>query len=551
MASPRRPLILALAALCAGLGGCGQRVESGPDESTVASATPAYGDTFIEASIADISGLIPNITSDGASHEVGELIYDGLMRMDKDQNVVGHLAESWTFSEDCLTLTMKLKQGVKWHDGHPFTADDVLFTYQTMIDPRTPTAYKQDFLAVKSVEIVDPHTVRVTYPHPLAKALSSWSMWVLPKHLLEPWVKQGKLREAPQNGNPVGTGAYRFKEWKSGEKVVLVANSDYHEGRPYLSRVVYRIIPSQGTIFLELKAKGVDLASLTAIQYARQIDYPAFRKAYKKYRYPSSGYTYFGFNLRDPRFADRRVRHAFAHAINKQELINGVVMGFAREATGPIRPGTWAYTDQVRRYEFSPERAKQLLTQAGWVDRDGDGIVEDKDGKPFAFTIRTNQGNEERKKVAEIIQQRLLAVGVKAEIQVIEWAAFIKEFIKKKRFETVVLGWGVPTDPDQYAVWHSSQSGPDQLNQISYANPEVDEVLEKGRASCVQQTRRPYYHRFQQLLAEDQPLVFLYFRDALPVVSARVRGVEPGPAGILHNFTRWFVPRELQRYTSG
>jgi peptide/nickel transport system substrate-binding protein len=263
----------------------------------------------------------------------------------------------------------------------------------------------------------------------------------------------------------------------------------------------------------------VELASLTAIQYARQIDYPAFRKAYRKYRYPSSGYTYFGFNLKDPRFADRRVRQAFAHAIDKQELINGVVMGFAREATGPIRPGTWAYTDEVRRYEFSPERAKQLLAQAGWVDRDGDGLVEDKDGKPFAFTIRTNQGNEERKKVAEIIQQRLLTVGVKAEIQVIEWAAL--------------------------------QSGPDQLNQISYANPQVDEALEKGRASCEQRTRLPHYRRFQQLLAEDQPLVFLYFRDALPVVSARVRGIDPGPAGILHNFTRWFVPRELQRYTSG
>ena len=140
---------------------------------------------------------------------------------------------------------------------------------------------------------------------------------------------------------------------------------------------------------------------------------------------------------------------------------------------------------------------------------------------------------------------------VRAEIQVIEWASLIKEFIKKKRFEALVLGWGVPTDPDQSAVWHSSQTGPDQLNQISYANPEVDEALERGRASCQQEERRPHYHRMQRILAEDQPLVFLYFRDALPVVAARVRGVEPGPAGILHNFTKWFIPGELHRYTSG
>jgi peptide/nickel transport system substrate-binding protein len=191
----------------------------------------------------------------------------------------------------------------------------------------------------------------------------------------------------------VGTGPYRFQEWKPGEKVVLVANPDYYEGRPYLSRIVYRVIPSQATIFLELKARGVDYVStLTGMQYARQTEYPAFRKAYHKYRYPASDYTFLGFNLKDPRFADKRVRQAFAHAINKQELIDGVRLGLAREATGPIRPGTWAYTEDVKRVEYDPEKAKALLAEAGWKDRDGDGIVEDPEGKPFTLTIRTNQG---------------------------------------------------------------------------------------------------------------------------------------------------------------
>ena len=545
-----RLVALTLAAAVALAGGCGRDVPSLVEEASVAPGVPAYGDTFIEATIGDIAGLIPNITSDGASHEVGNMVYDGLVKADKDLNYVGAMAESWQFSPDCLQLTWKLKRGINWHDGHPFTAEDVMFTYQAMINPKTPTAYKEDFLAVKHAEIVDPYTFRVTYTRPLAKAVQSWSMWMLPKHLLEKYVAEGKLKESPENSRPVGTGPYRFQEWKSGEKVVLVSNHNYYAGRPYLGRIVYRVIPNQGTIFLELKAKGVDLASLTAIQYSRQTEYPAFRKAYRKYRYPSSAYTYFGFNLKDPRFADRRVRQAFAHAINKQELIEGVLMGLAREATGPIRPGTWAYTDKVARYEYSPEKAKALLAQAGFKDN-GDGLLRDKDGKPFSFTIRTNQGNEERKKVAEIIQQRLAAIGVTTEIQVIEWASFIKEFIKKKRFEAVVLGWGVGTDPDQYGVWHSSQMGPDQLNQISYANPEVDRLLEDGRASCHQQERVKYYHRFQEVLAEDQPLVFLYFRDALPVVSARVQGVEPAPSGIFYNFIQWYVPKQVQRYTSG
>ena len=545
-----RLVALALAGVAALLTGCGPDAASHVEESSVAAGAPAHGDTFIEATIGDIAGLIPNITSDGASHDVGNMIYDGLVKADKDLNYVGAMAESWEFSPDCLELTWKLRRNIKWHDGHPFTAEDVLFTYQAMINPKTPTAYKEDFLAVKSAEVIDPYTFRVTYSRPLAKAVQSWAMWMLPKHLLENYVADGKLKDSPENSRPVGTGPYRFQEWKSGEKVVLVSNNEYYEGRPYLGRIVYRVIPNQGTIFLELKAKGVDLASLTAIQYARQTEYPAFRKAFRKYRYPSSAYTYFGFNLKDPRFADRRVRQAFAHAIDKQELMEGVLMGLAREATGPIRPGSWAYTNKVTRYDYSPEKAKALLAEAGWKDN-GDGVLRDKDGKAFSFTIRTNQGNEERKKVAEIIQQRLAAIGVKTEIQVIEWASFIKEFIKKKRFEAVVLGWGVGTDPDQYGVWHSSQTGPDQLNQISYANPEVDRLLEEGRASCHQQERIKYYHRFQEVLAEDQPLVFLYFRDALPVVSSRVLGIQPAPSGIFYNFIQWYVPKQVQRYTSG
>jgi peptide/nickel transport system substrate-binding protein len=550
----RSPAVLAIAALSAAwlaAAGCSHEVEGRGDDRTPGASTPAYGDTFVHAFISDIAGLIPNITSDAASHEVGDRIYDGLVSNDKDLNWTGQLAESWQFSPDCLTLTFNLRRNVRWHDGHPFTADDVRFTYEAMINPKTPTGYRDDFLQVKSLEVLDPYTVRITYPRPHARALQTWGMNMLPKHLLAQAVAEGKLKEAKQNSRPVGTGAYRFQEWKSGEKVVLVANPDYYGGRPYIGRLVYRIIPSQGTIFLELKAKGVDVASLTALQYMRQTEYPAFRKAFHKFRYPSGGYTYLGFNLKDPRFADRRVRWAFAHAIDKRELIDGVVLGLAREATGPLRPGTWPWTDKVKRYEHDVAKAKALLAEAGWVDRNGDGVVEDKDGKPFKFTIRTNQGNDERKKVAEIIQQRLKDVGVVAEIQIIEWSAFIKEFIKKRQFEAIVMGWSVPVDPDQFVVWHSSEARPEGLNNIQYANPEVDQLLEAGRASCVQSERLKYYHRLQEVLAEDLPLVFLYFRDALPAVAGRVRGVDPGAAGILYNIDKWYVPTSLQRYTSG
>ena len=527
--------------------------EAGPSEAErkpTAAATPAYGDTRIEASIGNVSSLIPNITSDSASHEVGDFMYNGLVTVGKDLNVIGELAKSWAFSKDCLTLDFALHDNVKWHDGKPFTADDVVFTWETTMNPKTPSPYKSDFQDVDEVEARGRNEVRVTNKRPYAKALLSWAVPMLPRHLLDSWVRDGKIKEAPQNWTaPVGTGPYKFKEMKSGEKVVVVANADYFKGKPKISRIVYRIIPSQATIFLEVKAKGVDVAGLTALQYTRQTEYPAFEKAYNKFRLPGTGYTYFGMNLKDPRFADRRVRRAFAHAINKQELLDGVVLGLGREATGPFRPGIWADNPNVKPVPFDPKRAQALLAEAGWKEKNGDGLLV-KDGVQFTFELLTNQGNDERKKVAEIIQARLREVGVGVEIRILEWAALLKEHIKKRQFQAIILGWGTGLDPDQYVVWHSSQMGPDELNHISYANPEVDALLEAGRSSCVQADRTRYYHRLHQVLADDQPLVFLYWRDVLPVVSSRIYGIDPGAAGIKWNFSDWFVPKALQRYTA-
>ena len=544
----RRAIGVALLAALAG--GCAADGDTA-ERPTVANATPAYGDTYIDSLLGDISSLVPTVTSDGSSHAVGSLIYNGLVRYDRNLAPEGDLAESWSFSPDCRRLTFRLRPGVKWHDGAAFTADDVVFTWQTIVDARVPSPYKADYGDVERVEADGPGVVHVYYRHPYAKALASWGTWMLPRHLLESYVREGRIREAPQNWNaPIGTGPYRFVSRRAGERIVLVANPDYWEGKPNLSRVVYRVIPSQATTFLELKAKGVDSASLTALQYKRQTDYPAFKRAYNKYDYPSNSYTYVGFNLKDPRFADKRVRQAFAYAINKREIIDGVILGMGREATGPYKPGSWAYTDEVKKYPYDLDKARRLLADAGWKDRDADGLLV-KDGKPFTFELLTNQGNDERKKIAEIVQSELRELGVGVEIRIIEWAALLKDYIRKRRFEAIVLGWGTGFDPDQYVIWHSSQTGPDQMNHIGYANPEADEMLERGRASCVQSERVRYYRRLQEILAEDEPLVFLYFRDALPVVSSRIYGIEPSPNGITFNFTKWFVPKQLQRYTAG
>jgi len=514
------------------------------------SMEPAYGDTLVSASIGDISGLIPNITSDTASHEVGGYIYASLLKADKDLRLAGELAERWEVSPDELTVTFHLRRGVRWHDGEPLTARDVDFTYRYMIDPKTPTAYGESFRQIREAEVVDPYTYRVRYEKPYAPALLSWAgTAILPSHLLEgPWRAGVDLRTTQQNRQPVGAGPYRFVEWKTGEKIVLEANPDYFEGPPYIHRVVVRIIPDQSTIFLELKARNIDMAGLTPIQYRRQTDFPAFNRAFNKYRYLANAYAYLGFNLRDPRFQDKRVRQAMAYAIDKQEIVDGVLLGLGRPAVGPYKPGTWWYRDDLQPYPFDPERAKALLAEAGWKDGDGDGIL-DKQGQPFRFTIRTNQGNQVRQQTAEIIQRRLRAVGIDVRIHVVEWAAFLNTFIKKKDFEAIILGWSLGLDPDQYDVWHSSKTGEDELNHISYKNPRVDALLEAGRRTFDEEKRKAIYGELQEIMAEEQPLVFLYVPDALPVVSSRVHGIQPAPAGISYNFPEWYVPAPLQRYT--
>jgi peptide/nickel transport system substrate-binding protein len=527
--------------MVAAIAGCKAQEEEktygGPDTG------PAYGDLFIDASIGDASTLLPPLAMDSSSASINGLIYNGLVKYDGNLNLVGDLAESWDISPDGLTITFHLRKGVKWHDGAPFTAQDVLFTYQVMVDPKTPTAYAGDYLQVKKAEAPDDHTFRVTYPQPFAPALGSWGLSILPQHLLA----GQDLTKSPLGRRPVGTGPYIFQEWRAGEKITLAYNPNYFEGRPYLNGFVYLVKPDTATMFMELKAGNIDRMGLNAMQYTRQTEYPKFQRLYNKYRYMPFSYIYLGYNLNDSRFADRRVRQALTHAINKKEIIDGVLMGLGEEATGPYKPGTWYYNPNVPKFPYDPARAKALLNEAGWRP-DARGILT-KDGRPFEFTILTNQGNDTRVRTAEIIQSRLRQVGILVHIRTVEWAAFVKEFIQKGRFEAILLGWNTGLDPDQYDIWHSSKIKPGELNVTHYQNPEVDRLLDEGRHTFDREKRRQAYFRFQEILAEDQPYTFLFVPDALPAISRRFRGIKPAPAGIDYNFIKWYVPKGEQKYT--
>ncbi len=507
--------------------------------AAVSAKEPDKPNSILLGSIGDAQRLIPMLASDSASGDISGWIFNGLVKYDKNLNLVGDLAESFTASPDCRKVTFKLRKGVKWQDGPEFTAADVLFTYQKAIDPKVATPYSGDFERVEKIEASDPFTIHVTYKEPFAPGLASWGMGIIPKHLLE----NVDLNTAEFNRKPIGTGPYRIKEWVTGQKIALTANETYFEGKPRVEEYIYRIIPDNATMFLELKAGGLDYMGLSPLQYQRQTETSYFKQFFNKYRYPAFAYTYMGYNLLDPRFKDQRVRQAIAHAVNRRAVINGVLFGIGRPATQPVPPESWAYNPDVPTYDYNPEKAKQLLAEAGWKDTNNDGIL-DKDGRPFAFTLMTNQGNEERAKTAEIIQQDLRQIGIKVEIRILEWQAFLHQFIDKKKFEAIILGWSLGRDPDSYDIWHSSKTKEGEFNFVSYNNPDVDRLLLEGRKTCDQEQRKKIYNRIHALIAEDQPYTFLYYPDALPVLHKRFKGISPSPIGIWYNFpTDWHVPK--------
>ena len=503
------------------------------------------GGTLIDATIGEPSGLIAMVAGESAAAAISSNIFNKLLKYDKNLDIEGELAESWQVSADQKTITFKLKPNLKWADGKPLTSADVLWTWQAVIDEKTGSPYASDYQLVKKAETPDPLTFSVTYQQAYAPALDSWSgLQILPKHLL-----QGQdLHTTAFARRPVGSSYYKLDSWTHGENIKLSRNTSSVLGPAQIDKLVTRIIPDSSAQFLELMADNIDSMSLDPIKYARIIPArPELKQKLALYKELGSGYTYMGFNLKHKPFDDVRVRHAINYAIDKQEIIDGVYLGLGIDIASPYKPGTRWSNPNLKSYAYDPKKARALLKEAGFVDADGDGILE-RDGKPFSFEIITNQ-NKEREKTAVLIQRRLKDVGIDVQIRAIEWASFISRFIKTGDFDVVVLGWGLGLDPDQFNIWHSSQQAPGQFNFIGYNNPTVDKLLEQGRLELNPDKRMKIYHEFAKVLLEDSPIVYLSAGYGLTAIHKRVKGIDSPapPAGVGWNSYNWYIPEILRR----
>ncbi len=500
------------------------------------------GDSLVVSGLGDARILIPFLADDSASRAITGQVFDGLVRIGRDLEIEGELARSWEVSEDNLVITFNLHSGLRWHDGEPLTADDVRFTFEAILDPETACPYIGSYQDIEEIVVHDPLTVSFHYREPFSPALTKLGMEIVPRHLLE----GEDLRRSPFARSPVGSGPFIFREWRTDEFIILDANPDHFEGRPFLDRHVTRIIPDQAVGFLELITGGVDLVGLTPYQYRFRSETPVFRRVAEKYKYMGGGYTYVGYNLEDPLFADPRVRRALGKALDKERVIEGLLFGLGTPVTGPFWKGTWAYNDDIPELAHDPDQARRLLREAGW-EEGADGLLR-RDGVPFRFNLVTNQGNKLREDLAVLLQRQWREIGIRADIQVVAWPTFIGEFIDKRNFQAVILGWTGTVDPDPYDVWHSDSTRPGGLNFVNYRNPEVDELIIRGRRSFDQEERQAIYHRIHELIARDQPYTFLFTPYSLAGVSKRFRGLDPAPVGLTWNITRWWVPEGEKRY---
>ncbi|NQU10182.1 hypothetical protein HQ590_05300 [bacterium] len=397
-------------------------------------------------------------------------------------------------------ILFELRRGVRWHDGKPFSAGDVEFTYQALMDETVASPRRSDYELVRFLTVLDDHRLRVVYRQPYAPCLLSWGIGMLPRHLLAG--KPTSWWAAHFNRSPVGTGPFRFDAWLSNQYIRLRRNDDYHEGRPSLEFVTIRVIPDLVALRLLFETGETDFWGVQAHAIKSFLDNPR----YDIFSVEAPAFEYIGWNLRRPLFQDVRVRRALAHAVNVKQMIDYIHYGQGVQSTGPFPPQMWYFNPHVPPYVYDPAKAKALLAEAGW--RPGsDGILQ-KDGQRFAFTLITNHPNEVRKDIATLAQSDLKKIGIEVEVQLYEWAVFISEHINKLDFDATVLGWSLSYDYDQYQLWHSSQAKPERLNHCSYQNPEVDRLLELARGEFDQDKARDYLWRLQQIIYEDQPYLF-------------------------------------------
>jgi peptide/nickel transport system substrate-binding protein len=437
------------------------------------------------------------------------------------------LAESYEVSDDYLRITLRLRDNIFWHDGKPITAHDVKFTMDKIQDPKVAALNKSGYFnKLDRLEVIDDRTMVFHWKEAYAPSVYALTQLTpIPKHVYD----LPDFDKNPANRKPVGSGPFKFDEWRMSQYISLVRNENYHGEKPYLDKVIFRVIEDDAVALNALKAGELDEMRVTQIQWERQTNDEDFNANFNKYHYYVPSYNYIGWNCRTEWFKDRRVRLAMTKLFDRESINAKIYSGYAKMISGPFYINSWSYDRSVKPHPYDPQDAKRLLREAGWVDDDGDG-VRDKDGIKFEFELVIHAGSMIAKQFAELLQEELRKAGVAMKIRRLEGATFFEK-VDEGRFDACMLAWRLDLDPDIYDTFHSSQVPPKGLNHGFYSNARVDSLLELGRITFDQEARGAIYHEVHRLMHLDQPYTFINTVPEKRPIHKRVKNIVISPNG--------------------
>lgn len=489
--------------------------------------------------LGDPKTLNPLAATSIESRNIIGLVFLNLLEEKSDFASFGpQIADRWEFSPDSLSITFFLRKDVRWADGVPVTAADVRFTWELQSDSLVAWASRAVKDRIQSVDVIDDHTVAFRFSNRyLYQIMDANDGVILPKHLLEN-VPRMDIRSSDFGRRPVGNGPFRLARWEPDQFIELERNPLYHEkGLPRLSSVVFRIVPDMMTLVTQLESGEIDCLESVPVDVVSDIErnYPDI----EIFTYMSRHQVFIAWNLERPLFDSPDVRRALAMAVDTDEMIRSLWGGMARPNDSPMHPMLWAHDPSMTRLPFDPDAARRLLASDGWVDTNGDGVLE-KAGRRFEFEIITNQGNQQRADIVTMTREYLRRVGVRVNARTLEWNTFVQK-ITEGDFDGCVLGWKTGTRADLTDQWRSTSTPPRGFNVARYRNATADSLIDAAKNSPATEEARALWRRCQRIIYADQPVLFLTVPYEIVGLRRGYCGVEPNAIGFFANLPEWYA----------